>query len=60
MKWFSIEGIKEEISKTRWPKKEQMIKDTKTVLTFIFIFAVYFVVCDFLVAQFLKIFGIGA
>ena len=60
MKWFSIEGIKEEVKKTKWPKKKEMIKDSETVITFIIIFGIYFVICDFLVAQFLKIFGIGA
>ena len=60
MKWFSIEGIKEEIKKVRWPKKEDMIKDTRTVVIFVAFFALYFVVCEFVVAQFLHIFGIGA
>ena len=60
MKWFSIQGIKEEIKKTRWPKKDDMVKNSKTAISFIIVFAIYFVVCDFLVAQFLKIFGIGA
>lgn len=60
MKWFSIEGIKEEIRKIRWPKKDDMIKNTETVVIFIALFAVYFVACEFVVAQFLKIFGVGA
>ena len=60
MKWFSIEGIKEEIKKVRWSKKADMIKDSETVLTFIVLFGVYFVVCEYLAAAFLAIFGIGA
>lgn len=60
MKWFSLEGIKEEIKKVRWPKKDDMVKDTEMVVIFVALFAAYFVLCEFVVAQFLKIFGIGA
>jgi len=60
MKWLTIEGLKEEIRKIRWPKKADMIKDTQTVLSFIAIFAFYFVICEFVVSAFLKIIGIGA
>jgi len=60
MKWFSISGILEETKKIRWPKKEDMWKDTQTVVIFIFGFGVYFVFCSLLVAQFLKLIGLGS
>ena len=59
-KWLSINGLKEEAKKVRWSKKADMVKDTQTVLTFIVLFGVYFVVCEYLAAAFLSIFGIGA
>ena len=42
MKWFSLEGIKEEIKKVRWPKKDDMVKDTETVVIFVALFALRF------------------
>ena len=61
MGWFNVKEIREEIkNKVRWPKKDDMIKDSETVLSFIALFAIFFVICEFVVAQFLRIFGIGA
>ncbi|MDD2592645.1 MAG: preprotein translocase subunit SecE [Erysipelotrichaceae bacterium] len=60
MKWLTFGGIKEEIKKIRWPKKDDMFRDTQTVLIFIFGFGLYFVFCELFVAQFLRLLGIGA
>ncbi|MEA5026632.1 hypothetical protein SDC9_89706 [bioreactor metagenome] len=60
MKWFSFSGIFEEIRKIRWPKKEDMWKDSQTVIIFIVGFGLYFVICEFVVAKFLSVLGIGS
>jgi len=60
MKWFSLSGILEETKKIRWPNRKDMWKDSETVVLFIFGFGVYFVFCELIVAQFLKLIGIGS
>ena len=60
MEWLTFSGIKEEIKKIRWPKKDDMWKDTQTVVIFIVGFGLYFVACELFVAQFLRLLGIGA
>lgn len=60
MKWFSVSGIQKEIKKIRWPNKKEMAKDTTTALVFMFLFGVFFVASDFVIAALLKILGIGA
>jgi len=59
MKWFSIKEIGREIKKIRWPNKGEMLKDTTTTFIFMFAFGVFFIVCDFAVAQLIGILGIG-
>jgi|LSQX01.3.fsa_nt_gb preprotein translocase SecE subunit len=59
--WFSIEGIKKEVKgRIRWPKPKEMVEDSKTVISFIVIFAVFFVVVDFGLAALLGLIGLGA
>lgn len=59
--WFSLEGIRKEIKgRIRWPKPGEMVDDSQTVISFILIFALFFVVIDFVLAAVLRIFGIGA
>ncbi|MDR1795530.1 MAG: preprotein translocase subunit SecE [Erysipelotrichaceae bacterium] len=59
MKWFSIKGIAEEIKKIRWPKKDEMVKDTMTALVFMALFAGFFALCDLVVVMIMKVIGIG-
>lgn len=59
--WFSISGIRKEVKgKIRWPKLSELFKDSKTVLTFIVFFAVFFIASDFFIVLFLKLIGLGA
>lgn len=58
MSWFSIKGIKEEIRKIQWPKRKELSKNTVIVLSFVLFFAVYFVIADGLVSQFLRLIGV--
>jgi len=60
LKWFSIPGILTEVKRVRWPKQKEMVADSMTVISFTFIFGVYFVLCEIAVAAFLKLLGIGA
>lgn len=60
MKWFSIEGIRKEIKKIRWPNRKEMTKDTVTAIVFMFAFGVFFKVSDLLIAGLLSLLGIGA
>lgn len=59
--WFSLEGIRKEIKgRIRWPKAHEMVEDSKTVVSFVVLFALFFVVADFLIAIFLRAIGFGA
>lgn len=60
LKWFSIAGIMTEVKRVRWPKQKEMVRDSLTVVSFTFVFGVFFVVCEIAVAAFLKLLGIGA
>lgn len=55
MSWFSIQGIKEEIRKIQWPKRNELVKNTGIVITFIAFFSVYFLLTEVLISQFLKL-----
>ena len=54
MGWLTIDGLKEEFRKIEWPKRNQMAKDTVTVLGFIAFFVVYFIITEFVITQFLR------
>ncbi len=58
MKWFSIPGIMQELKKTRWPNRQDMLKDIATVLVFIGLFALFFEITSGLVLAFLRILGV--
>ncbi len=60
LKWFSIPGIMTEVKRIRWPQPKEMVKDSLTVVTFTVAFGLYFVLCEYGVAAFLKLLGIGA
>ena len=59
-KWFSISGIQKEAKRVRWPKMKDTGKNTGEVLTFTVFFALYFVLCEFVVTFILRWLGIGA
>lgn len=57
MKWFSLRGIKTEIERVRWPKPEELLSNTGTVIGFTAAFALFFLLCDTFSATFLKLIG---
>lgn len=57
MKWFSLRGIKQEVERIRWPKGEELMTNTLTVIGFTAAFALFFVICDTFSATFLKLIG---
>ena len=59
-KTFSWSGIKKEAKRIRWPKKEDLFGRFGEVVIFTAVFALFFVLCDFLVTYVLKFIGIGA
>ncbi len=58
MKWFSIKGIYGEISKIRWPKRKELVKDSFIALAFMGIFALFFIASDFLITILLRLIGV--
>lgn len=58
MKWFSIEGIIEEIKKIRWPKKEELFKTFLEVCFFVILFMIFFFLGDLFVSFILKLLGL--
>lgn len=57
-KWFSISGISTEIKRIRWPKGDEMVKNSVTVIVFTALFGVYFVLAQAIVALFLRLIGV--
>lgn len=58
MKWFSFEGILGEVKKVRWPKKNELLKDTFVAIAFMLIFAIFFVMSDLVVSILLRLLGV--
>ncbi len=57
MKWFSLEGIRTETKRIRWPKGDEFKTSILDVLVFSIAMGVFFVVCDSVVAVFLRFIG---
>lgn len=57
MKWFSIEGIRTEIARIRWPKGEEFKTSIMDVLSFTIALGLFFVLCESVVATFLRAIG---
>lgn len=57
MKWFSVKGIMEEMSKVRWPKASELASNSATAIIFTVLFACFFVLCDFIAAVVFTRFG---
>lgn len=58
MKWFSPAAIFKEISKIRWPKKNDLLTNSVQAVVFTAFFAVFFYLCQFLVSICLKLIGV--
>ena len=53
--WFKIVGFfvrtYQEMRRMRWPSKKTLISSTGVVLSFVFLFGVYIILDDFIIAQ---------
>lgn len=58
MKWFSLSGIMTEVKRIRWPKTEEMVKNSTTVIVVVVLFGIYFVLAQAVVAFFLQLIGV--
>jgi len=58
MKWFNVSAITKEISKIRWPKKEDLLSNSVQVIIFVLFFGVFFYFCQFLISLCLKAMGV--
>ena len=58
MKWFSLSAIAKEISKIRWPKKNDLLTNSVQVVIFTAFFGVFFYLCQFLVSLCLRLIGV--
>ena len=58
MKWFNLSAIFKEISKIRWPKKDDLLTNSVQVIIFTAFFALFFFICQLLVSVLLKAIGV--
>ena len=58
MKWFDLNAIFKEISKIRWPKKQDLLTNSVQVLVFTAFFGVFFAICIAAVSALLKVLGV--
>lgn len=58
MKWFDIKAIVKEISKIRWPKKEDLTKNSLSVLLFIILASAFFYLCTIVISALLRVLGV--
>ena len=58
MKWFSPSQIVKEISKIRWPKKDDLMVNSVQVILFTLFFAIFFFGCQFVISLVLKLMGV--
>ncbi len=59
LKWFSISGISKEAKRVRWPKTKDLISDSVEVIIFTVAFMLFFTACEFVIANLLRLAGIG-
>ena len=58
MKWFNLSAIWKEISKIRWPKKEDLFSNTIQVVIFIAFFVLFFALCLVVISALLRLLGV--
>ena len=58
MKWFNIDAIFKEISKIRWPKKEDLLENSVQVIIFTGFFVIYFALCLVVISAVLNWIGV--
>ena len=59
LKWFSIDGIKKEVERIRWPNTKELLSTSLEVLIFCILFGVFFVTSEAVIVFLLKLIGIG-
>lgn len=57
MKWFTIDGIRTEIERIRWPHGKEFVESISDVLVFTIAFGAFFSLCDLVIAQLIKVIG---
>lgn len=57
MKWFSINGILTESKRIRWPKANDLFKNSAIVVIFIAVLGLFFFLCQLVSSGFLKLIG---
>ncbi len=50
-------GVKQEMGKVRWPNKKEMVSYSMATITFIVVFALFFVGTDALLSAIMKVLG---
>jgi preprotein translocase SecE subunit len=60
MKWFSLEGIMNEIKRIRWPSWKDLAEKSGKVLTFVLLFMAFFVLAALVISGLLNLLGITA
>ncbi|MBQ9425530.1 MAG: preprotein translocase subunit SecE [Erysipelotrichaceae bacterium] len=58
MKWFSLSAIWKEISKIRWPKKEDLLVNSVQVIIFTGFFVLFFALCLAAISALLNALGV--
>ena len=58
MKWFSLSAIWKEISKIRWPKKEDLLVNSVQVIIFTGFFVLFFALCLAAISSLLNALGV--
>ena len=58
MKWFDIKAIVKEISKIRWPKKEDLLTNSVQVIIFTAFFGLFFALCITVISWLLQTLGV--
>jgi len=53
-------GIVTETKRIRFPKFSELLTNTGKVLFFCVLFAIFFIICDFIVSEVLVLIGVGA
>jgi len=50
-------GVKSEMDKVRWPGRKEMLKYSAATLSFIVVFAIFFITTDNILGFIVKVFG---
>ncbi len=58
MKWFNLSAIWKEISKIRWPKKEDLLSNSVQVVIFTGFFVLFFALCLVVISALLRALGV--